>query len=143
MIAALAAISGSIVGAMGSVVGTWITQRHQDRRDFLAKRLVRRESLYSDFIAESARLMVDAMQNNESDPQKLIPVYALLSRIRLSSSTDVLETAEAVIMTILATYPKPNLTPQQIESRAVSSDDPLRRFSDRCRVELSSLEKQI
>lgn len=143
MIAAGAAISGSIVGAMGSVVGTWITQRHQDLRDLLAKTMVRREALYSDFITESARLMVDAMQHNESDTQKLIPVYALLSRIRLSSSTEILESAEEVIRTILDTYPKPNLTPQQIQSRAVSNDDPLRRFSDTCRVELRSIQRQL
>jgi very-short-patch-repair endonuclease len=143
MIAAGAAISGSIVGAMGSVVGTWITQRHQDLRDLLAKTMVRREALYSDFITESARLIVDAMQHNESDTQKLIPVYALLSRIRLSSSTEILESAEEVIRTILDTYPKPNLTPQQIQSRAVSNDDPLRRFSDTCRVELRSIQRQL
>src|SRR5208337_4638719 len=57
LIAAVAAITGSIVGALGSVVGTWIIQRHQDRRDLLAKRIVRREALYSDFIGESARLL--------------------------------------------------------------------------------------
>lgn len=143
MIAASAAIFGSIVGALGSVVGTWITQRHQDIRDLLAKTIVRRESLYSDFIAESARLFVDAMVQNNSDAQKLIPLYALLSRIRLSSSAPVLETGEAVIRIIMATYPKPNLTPEQIESRAVSGDDPLRQFSDACRKELDSLQRQL
>ena len=70
-IAAFAAIFGSIVGALGSSVGTWITQRHQDRRDVLAKKIIRREALYSDFIAESARVLVDALENNVSDPQKL------------------------------------------------------------------------
>ena len=143
MIAASAAIFGSIVGALGSVVGTWITQRHQDMRDLLAKAIVRRESLYSDFIAESARVLVDAMVQNNSDPQKLIPLYALQSRIRLSSSAPVLETAEAVIRIIVATYPKPNLTPEHIESRAVSGDDPLRQFSDACRKELDSLQRQL
>ena len=34
--------------------------RHQDLRDLLAKKIVRREVLYSDFITESARLLVDA-----------------------------------------------------------------------------------
>jgi hypothetical protein len=143
MIAASAAIFGSLVGALGSVVGTWITQRHQDIRDLLAKTIVRRESLYSDFIAESARLLVDAMVQNNNDPQKLIPLYALLSRIRLSSSAPVLETAEAVIRIILSTYPMPNLTPEQIESRAVSGDDPLRQFSGACRKELDSLQRQL
>jgi len=143
IIAAAAAIFGSLVGALGSVVGTWITQRHQDIRDLLAKTIVRRESLYSDFIAESARLLVDAMVQNISDPQKLIALYALLSRIRLSSSAPVLETAEAVIRIIVSTYPKPNLTPEQIESRAVSGDDPLRQFSDACRKELDSMQRQL
>jgi len=143
IIAAAAAIFGSLVGALGSVVGTWITQRHQDIRDLLAKTIVRRESLYSDFIAESARLLVDAMVQNNSDPQKLIPLYALLSRIRLSSSTPVLETAEAVIRIILSTYPKPNLTPEQIESRAMSGNDPLRQFSDACRKELDSIQRKL
>jgi hypothetical protein len=143
IIAAAAAIFGSLVGALGSVVGTWITQRHQDIRDLLAKTIVRRESLYSDFIAESARLLVDAMVQNNSDPQKLIALYAVLSRIRLSSSAPVLETAEAVIRNIVSTYPKPNLTPEQMESRAVSGDDPLRQFSDACRMELDSLQRQL
>ena len=61
LIAGLAAVSGSIVGALGSVVGTWITTRHQDLRDLLAKKIIRREALYSDFITESARLLVDAL----------------------------------------------------------------------------------
>ena len=143
MIAASAAIFGSIVGALGSVVGTWITQRHQDMRDLLAKAIVRRESLYSDFIAESARVLVDAMVQNNSDPQKLIPLYALQSRIRLSSTAPVLETAEAVIRIIVATYPKPNLTSEEIEFRAVGGDDPLRQFSDACRKELDTMQRQL
>jgi hypothetical protein len=143
MIAACAAILGSMVGALGSVVGTWITQRHQDLRDLLAKKIVRREALYSDFIAESARLVVDALEHNVSDPQKLIPVYALLSRIRLSSSSRVLEKAEDVIKTILASYPEPNLTAEQIQSRALSAEDPLRQFSNTCRLELQSLQRKL
>jgi hypothetical protein len=142
-IAGLAAVSGSIVGAFGSVVGTWITTRHQDMRDLLAKTIVRRESLYSDFITESARLLVDAMENNTSDPQKLIPAYALLSRIRLSSSSSVLAEAEEVIKIILNTYPQPNLTAEQIELRAANGEDPLRQFSNTCRTELESMQKQL
>jgi hypothetical protein len=143
LIAACAAILGSFVGALGSVVGTWITQRHQDRRDLVAKTIIRREALYSDFIEETARMLIDALEHNISDPQKLIPAYALLSRIRLSSSSKVLETAEGLVRTILATYPLQNLTAEQIQSRAVNGDDPLREFSDTCRMELDSLQKQL
>ena len=143
VIPALAAIAGSLVGALGSAAGTWITARHQDRRDLLGKQIARREALYSDFIGESARLLLDAMQHNASDLQKMLPVYALLSRIRLSSSEPVLQGAEQVINTIMSTYPQPNLTPEQIESRAVSDQDPLRQFSDTCRIELDLLERKM
>ena len=68
---ALAAIFGSMTGALGSSLSTWITQRHADRRDLLARRIFHREQLYSDFIT-----------------------YALLSRVRLSASREVLTSAE-------------------------------------------------
>lgn len=103
-ISALAAIFGSLTGALASSVSTWITQRHQDRRELLAKRIFHREQLYSDFISESARAMADAVQHNFQDPNKLTPTYALLSRIRLSSSGDVLASAERVIKHIIRTY---------------------------------------
>jgi hypothetical protein len=94
MITAFAAIGGSLVGALGSAVGTWITARHQDRRDLLGKQIARREALYSDFIGESARLLVDAMQHNSGDLQTMLPLYALAGRIRLSSSEPVLQEAD-------------------------------------------------
>ena len=96
-ISALAAIFGSLSGAFASSASTWITQRHQDRRHLLAKRIFYREQLYSDFISETAHALADAIQHNLQDPNKLTPTYALLSRIRLSSSTKVLASAERVI----------------------------------------------
>ncbi|PYU11183.1 MAG: hypothetical protein DMG29_16190, partial [Acidobacteria bacterium] len=72
------------------------------RRDLLAKKLFHREELYSDFISESARLLVDALAHNLSDPKNLIPAYALLSRMRLSSSPEVLATAEENSVTFVA-----------------------------------------
>jgi hypothetical protein len=139
-ITALAAIFGSLVGALGSSISTWITQRHQDRRDLLARKIFHREQLYSDFISESAGVLVDALEHNVGDPKNLIPVYAL---IRLSSSLDVLANAEAVVREIVGTYAKPNLTPEQIQSRATKGGDPLRNFSDICRAELESMQAQV
>jgi len=143
MVPALAAIAGSLVGALGSATATWITARHQDRRNLLGQQIARREALYSDFIGESAHLLVDALQHNAVDLQKLLPLYALLSRIRLSSSEPVLQEAEKVIKAIISTYPQPNLTTEQIESQAANGKDPLRQFSDTCRTELDSLQRQL
>jgi hypothetical protein len=142
-ISALAAIFGSLTGALASSLSTWITQRHEDRRDLVAKRIFHREQLYSDFISESARATADAIQHDFQDPNKLTPTYALLSRIRLSSSRDVLASAERVIQNIINTYSEPNLTPEQIQSKANKHQDPLREFSNICRTELEAMQKQL
>ncbi len=94
MIAALAAIAGSFVGAFGSVVGTWIAQRHQDRRDLMAKRVAR-------------------------------------------------ETAEGEVRNRLIRYLQPNLTPEEIHTRALNGQDPLCEFSKICRSELEALLRQL
>jgi hypothetical protein len=143
MITAIAALGGSMVGAMGTFVGSSITQRYHDRRDLLANQIARREALYSDFISESARLLVDALENNIVDPKNLIPAYALLSRIRLCSSPGVLAAAEDVMKDIIETYPKPNLTAEQIRSGTIRDDTPLKTFSEICRSELESVQRQF
>jgi hypothetical protein len=86
-ISALAAIFGLLSGALASSASTWITQRHEDRRDLLAKRIFYREQLYSDFISESAHALADAIQHNLQDPHKLTPTYALLSQLRFKFFT--------------------------------------------------------
>jgi hypothetical protein len=142
-ISALAAIFGSLTGGLASSVSAWITQNYQGRRDLLAKRIFYREQLYSDFISESAHAIADAIQHNFQDPNNLAPAYALLSRMRLSSSTDVLASAERVIEHIINTYSEPNLTPEEIQSRAAKHEDPLREFSDICRAELELIHRKL
>jgi hypothetical protein len=143
IIAALAAVGGSLVGAMGSFISGSITQRYHDRRDLLSAQLMRSEALYSDFISESARRLVDALEHNEVDPKELVPIYALISRIRLISSQQVLDAAEAALNTILATYPQPNLTPEQIRAGTIPGEDQLKNFSEVCRRELQSVRQKF
>lgn len=140
---ALAAILGSMTGALRSSLSTWITQRHADRRDLLARRIFHREQLYSDFITECTRILVDALENSFKDPDKLIPAYALLSRVRLSASREVSTSAEGLVRDIVNIYSEPNLTPDQIRSRAVNGSDPLKRFSELCRAELDSVRGRL
>ena len=140
---AIAALCGSVVGTFGSSVSTWIAQRHQNRRELRAKQLFHREQLYSDFIAETARALADAMQHTFQDPGKLILSYALLSRIRLSSSMAIVNSAERVVNTILLSYSQPNLTPEEFQTWATQRHDPLLEFGELCRRDLESLWKEF
>lgn len=140
---AIAALFGSLVGALGSSASTWITQRHADQRDLLARRIFYRVQLYSEFITESTRVLVDALENNFKDPNQLIPAYALLNRIRLTASNEVFASAERVVREIVKDYSEPNLTPEQIRSKALQGNDPLKQFSETCRAELDSLQGHL
>ncbi|HET8924882.1 MAG TPA: hypothetical protein VFN26_18025 [Candidatus Acidoferrum sp.] len=142
-VSALAAIFGSLAGTFASTVSAWIAQRYHERKDLLARTISHREQLYSDFISESARAMADALQHTLEDPSRVTTVYALISRMRLSSPRNVVDSAETVARTILKTYSKPNLTAEEIQSGADTRDDPLREFSKICRSELESLQNDL
>jgi len=62
---------------------------------------IARFTLYSDFIAESARLVVQALKNKANDPQELTPVHSLLRRMHLCPSSATLQSGDAVIETVL------------------------------------------
>ena len=66
-ITALAAIFSSLVGAWGSSISTWIIQRDQDRSELMTRQIFHREQLYSDFISECVRLLVDALEHINSN----------------------------------------------------------------------------
>lgn len=50
---------------------------------------------------------MDALEHNLNDADRLIPAYALVSRMRLSSSTAVLASADKVIKNIVGAYAGP------------------------------------
>jgi hypothetical protein len=138
-IPALSAAAGSVIGALSSSVSTWIVQRRRDRRELLDRKVSQLEQLYAEFIDESARLLVDAVQHSLENPSTLARIYALISRIRLRSSTEVIEGGERVISAILTIYFQPNLTPGEIRSAADKHNDHLQEFGNMCRRELESL----
>jgi hypothetical protein len=139
----LSALGGSIIGALSSTLSAWLAQRHRERREVVAKKIAHLEQLYTDFINESARLLFDAMQHSLENPGTVVPLYALLSRVRLGSSTEVIESGERVIATILKIYFAPNLGPSEIQSAANKHSDHLQEFSEMCRRELESLGKRV
>jgi hypothetical protein len=135
----LSAIGGSIIGALSSMLTTWLAQRHRERRESVTQKITHLEQLYSDFINESARLLLDAVQHSLGDASKLVPAYALISRIRLRSSPEVIASGERLIATILKVYTEPNLTAEEIQMAASKHNDHLQEFSNACRRELESV----
>ena len=137
---ALAALAGSAIGGLTSLGSAWLTQRHQDRATRRSRDKARRQKLYKQFIDEASKLYADALVHDEAEIAALVSVYALISRMRVVSSSAVVEKAEAVIRVIVDTYFAPNKTFPElrklIDGHAI---DPLRAFSEECRTELRAL----
>jgi hypothetical protein len=140
MIAAIAAIVGTIIGGFLSVLASLLGQRVQSRSQWLVQEIKQRQQLYSEFIQGTVRCYADALQQNEPDPGRLANMYGEIGRMRLSSSEAVVNEAYAIVHTILQTYHDPNRNREEIRDLLNSgSVDLFSKFGDACRAELAQL----
>ena len=144
LLTAMSGVLGSLVGGSATVATTWITQRTASRKELIQGDIRKREMLYGEFIAECAKLIMDAFTHTLDKPETLFPVYALINRIRLRASQPVLVEAERVLRTITEQYFARNLTLEEMRELARSYDaDPMKAFGEACRAELKSIRARI
>jgi hypothetical protein len=140
VIPAIAALAGAAIGSFTSVVASWLTQHTQARMQRRAQNQNRRQDLYKEFIGDASRLYIDALQNNKADVSALMGLYSELSRMRILSSAEVVESADQIIKKIVDAYLEPNKAFPELREMAKSGlIDPLRNFSEACRAEFQFL----
>ena len=140
LVGAMSAVLGSLVGGSASVATTWMAQKTLNRREVLREELRKREALYGEFIGECAKLFMDAFTHKLEKPETLLPLFALINRIRLCASREVLAEAERVLTRLTDQYFAKNLTVEELRKLAHTEQaDPLRDFGEACRAELNSL----
>ncbi len=145
IVPALAALGGSLIGACASVAATFVGQRLQARAARLVSELREREQLYGKFVEEAVPLFVDAIERPALDPGKLMHLYAIVARIRLTASTEILGAAEEVGRLLLEAYERPPEDPAEVLARFAKgqvSIDPLRGFTQACRLERAKALEQ-
>ena len=135
-IPAIAALAGSAIGAIASFATTWLTQHSQVRAQRFAQAMARRERLYGEFIEEASNLFTDALTHEIEDPSKFVRLYALVGKLRLFASAEVISEAEKVMRLLIETYDLPNRDFRKPEDRGVPEVDVLRAFSEACREDL-------
>ena len=141
LITAMSGVLGSLVGGSATVATAWITQKTLTRRELNVRDMRQREKLYGEFIGECARLLIDAFTHTLEDPEKLLPLYALTNRVRLTASQPVLAEAERLLKphhraVFLA---QPDGRGHARSSPARTRPIPLKTFGEACRVELKSI----
>lgn len=139
-ISALAGLTGAGIGGFTSFATSWITQRTQLADQHREAERKRREALFNAFIAEASRLYGDALVHGKDDVTELVKLYALVTRIRLTSSQAVLLAAERAMDIIVDTYLKPNKTLRELKLFAEQGGmDFLHDFGEACRAELADV----
>lgn len=136
-ISAFAALSGSAIGGLTSLMASWLTQRVQFSAQERASQKSKREDLYKSFIEEASRWYVDAYEHDTPKVSNLVGLYAMVSRMRILSSPAIVENADQVVRAIIETYHSPNKTFNDVaELLDDHTINPLRSFSTACREEL-------
>jgi hypothetical protein len=136
-ISALSALAGSVVGGLTTGVTAWLNQRSLAKAGQIAHEMSRRQDLYKDFILSASRAYGEALVVNEPKIEELIGLYAMISRMRVMSSPNIVACAEQVLLETTDTYFKPNRTVPELREliKTGTGVDPLRDFAEAVREE--------
>lgn len=144
ILSVMAGVLGALVGAAATITTAWITQKTLNKREMIRAEMDKHEMLYGEFIGECSKLIIDAYGHALETPETLLPAYALLNRIRLSSSDAVLTEAEHILKWITEQYFSPNLSVEEMRTLVRSAGpDPLKPFGEACRAELKSIRANV
>lgn len=136
-ISAIAGLTGAAIGGVTSLATSWITQQTQARQREREIARTRRERLFTAFIEEASRLFADAIGHEKDEVEDLVRLYALVARMRLVATPEVIDAAEGVVNGVIAAYQAPNRTLRELHLFAREGNlDPLLEFSEACRAEL-------
>jgi len=139
-ISALSALAGSVIGGMTSGITTWLNQRSQTRAGQIAHEVARRQELYKDFIVLASQAYAEALVSSEPKVNELISLYAMISRMRALSSSDIVTCAERVLLETTKAYFEPNRTVPELRELIKSATvDPLKDFAEAVRAEMRQL----
>src|SRR3984957_18021844 len=95
-------------------IGGWLNQRTEETRERRAHDILRRQDLYKDFIVAASRAYGKAIVSDEPQIEDLVALYAMISRMRVISSTGTVECADKIMHKTIATYFAPNKTIREL-----------------------------
>ena len=125
-----------------SLLASWVANQQQIRSQWLLTTGRALKDLYKEFIEEAAKCYIDALLHEKPDISSVVVLYAKVSRMRVLSSHQVIESAEQLIQQIINTYSAPVKTFAELQAIKYESLDIIRNFSESCRAEFDDLRAQ-
>jgi len=138
-----AGLLGSMIGAAATFSASWLTQQRHLRIQTLAEQALKREAVYTEFIAEASKRLAEGWSKQAESPEVLAQLYSALQQMRLISSAAVISAAEAAVRSVIDAYADPNRTFDELRQSLGTPPfrDPLQDFIDACRAELAMLRR--
>jgi len=137
---ALSALAGSVVGGLTAGITTWLSLRSAARAGHLSAQLVRRQELFRDFIVAASNAYGHALVSGKPQIEEIVALYAMISRMRILCSAEIVACAEKIMRLTIDTYFEPNKTigelREMIKTEAII--DPLKELAELARVELEA-----
>jgi len=141
LLSTLAALAGTVVGALSSLGSNWMTSRAQARAQRLAEERAKREDIYGRYMDVLARLYAAALNSaGEVDYTMLTEAYALSGRISLRASDAVVAAGDKALRFVVDLAIGQRRSPEAM--RALMDDaeaNVIGAFARACRAELSAL----
>ncbi|QEE28883.1 hypothetical protein FTW19_13275 [Terriglobus albidus] len=139
----LAALGGSVIGATTPILSNFVLQRSVTQRELTNRELAQREELYSEFIRQGTLCYAKALSQNLQNVDEIVAMYALVNRIRLFASAEVLKAAEDFVKKLVQKFGENNMTIDEMKMVALEQHvDPLNDFALKCRHELRKVYAQ-
>lgn len=140
ILSATAGLFGSLIGGVSTFAASWVTQRKLLGSQRRLHHASQRQQLYSEFIVEATKRLAEAWNHEAEGPEVVTNLYSAVQRMRLISSSSVVDCAEQVMRGVIAAYVEPNKTFDELRQRVQQSteaNDYLREFTEACRQELT------
>jgi len=136
LISGFAALAGAAIGGLTSATAGWLTQRAMAHAQWVTSENLRRQEIYREFIEIASKCYIHALQHDDPEITGLVGLYTQISRMRVLSSTEIVDKAEQVAQRILDTYTEPDRSFAELRSMAKNhAIDLLYDFSKACRLE--------
>jgi len=137
-VSALSALAGSMIGGLTTGSTNWLTQRAQARAGRRANEMLRRSDLYRDFIVAASRSYADALMTSDPKIEDLVELHAMISRMRVMSTSPIVVAADKIVRVIVDTYSAHNNSALEVRDliKAGTKIDVLKDFSEAAREEM-------
>lgn len=141
ILSTLAALAGTVVGALSSLGSNWMTSRAQARAQRLAEERAKREDVYGRYMDVLSRLYAAALNSAGAvDYEKLTEAYALAGRISLRASDEVVAAGEKALRFVVDLAISHRRSPEEMRALMDNAEaNVIGAFARACRNELQAL----